>query len=152
MEAIFQTAFSNAFSWTKIHKCRLRFHWSLIPRVQLPIFQHWFRLWLGVGYATNHYVNQWRLVYWPIYASIGLSEFNWYINDRTSLSTNFLASWLTNYMLGNFAIIYGKMTIWIQSKHWKIDYLALSVSSAILNDPCIQRNYKNWMIARSNFN
>ena len=39
----FQTTFSNAFSWMKMIKFRLRFHWSLFPRVQLTILQHWFR-------------------------------------------------------------------------------------------------------------
>ena len=29
MAAIFQTTFSNAFSWMKMHEFRLRFHWSL---------------------------------------------------------------------------------------------------------------------------
>ena len=43
MAAIFQTRFSNVFSWMKMFKSRLRFHWSLFPRVQLTIFQHWFR-------------------------------------------------------------------------------------------------------------
>ena len=43
MAAIFQTTFSNAFSWMKMFEFRLRFHWSLFPRVQLTIFQHWFR-------------------------------------------------------------------------------------------------------------
>ena len=36
--AIFQTTFSNAFSWMKMFKFRLRFHWSLCPRVQSTIF------------------------------------------------------------------------------------------------------------------
>ena len=43
MAAIFQTTFSNAFSWMKMFKFLLRFHWSLFPRVQLTIFHHWFR-------------------------------------------------------------------------------------------------------------
>ena len=43
MAAIFQTTFSNAFSSMKMFKFRLQFHWSLFPRVQLTIFQHWFR-------------------------------------------------------------------------------------------------------------
>ena len=43
MAAIFQTTFSNAFSWMKMYKFWLRFHWSLFPRVPLTIFQHWFR-------------------------------------------------------------------------------------------------------------
>ena len=41
--AIFQTIFSNAFSWMKMYKFRLRFHWSLFPMAHLTIFQHWFR-------------------------------------------------------------------------------------------------------------
>ena len=43
MAANFLTTFSNTFSWMKIYEFRLRFHWSLFPRVQLTIFQHWFR-------------------------------------------------------------------------------------------------------------
>ena len=39
MAAIFQTTFSNAFSWMKMFKFQLRFHWSLFQRVQLTIFQ-----------------------------------------------------------------------------------------------------------------
>ena len=39
----FPTTFLNAFSWMKMFKFRLRFHRSLFPRVQLTIFQHWFR-------------------------------------------------------------------------------------------------------------
>ena len=37
MAAISQTTFSTAFSWMKIYKFRLRFHWSLFQRVQLTI-------------------------------------------------------------------------------------------------------------------
>ena len=43
MAAIFQTTFSRAFSSMKMLDFRLKFHWSLFLRVQLPIFQHWFR-------------------------------------------------------------------------------------------------------------
>ena len=41
--AIYQTTFSNAFSWIKMHKFQLKFHWDLFPRVQLTIFHHCFR-------------------------------------------------------------------------------------------------------------
>ena len=67
----FQTTFSDAFSWMKINEFRLKFHWSLFLRVQLTIFHHWFRSWLGAGQATSHYLNQWRLVYWRVFASLG---------------------------------------------------------------------------------
>ena len=43
MDAISQTILSNAFSWMKMLEFRLKFHWSLFLRVQLTIFQHWFR-------------------------------------------------------------------------------------------------------------
>ena len=74
MAANILTTFSNAFSWMKMYKCRLRFHWSLVSRVPLTIFQHWFWLWLGADQATSHYLNQWWSVYWRIYASLGLNE------------------------------------------------------------------------------
>ena len=72
--AVSQTTLSNAFSWMKMLEFRLRFHWSLFLRVQLTIFQYWFRWWLGAGQATSHYLNQWWLVYWRIYPSLGLNE------------------------------------------------------------------------------
>ena len=74
MYAISQTTFWSAFSWMKMYKLPLRFHWSLFLCVQLTIFQHWFRCWLGTDQATSHYLNQWWLIYWCIYASLGLNE------------------------------------------------------------------------------
>ena len=74
IDAISQTTFSNTFSWMKIFEFRLKFHWSLFPRVRLTIFQHWFRWWLGAVQATGHYLNQWWLIYRRIYASLGLNE------------------------------------------------------------------------------
>ena len=74
MVAIFQTSSSNAFSWMKMYKFLLGFHWRLLLRVQMTIFQHWFRQWLGVGQTTSHYLNQWWLVYWRIYASLSLND------------------------------------------------------------------------------
>ena len=49
--------FSNAFSWMKIYKYRLRFRWSLFPMVRLTTFQYWFRWRLGAVQATSHYLN-----------------------------------------------------------------------------------------------
>ena len=43
MNNISWTTFSNVFSSMKVFEFRLKFHWSLFPRVQLTIFQHWFR-------------------------------------------------------------------------------------------------------------
>ena len=43
IDAISQTTFSNAFSRMKMNEFRLGFHWSLFLRLELTIFQHWFR-------------------------------------------------------------------------------------------------------------
>ena len=43
VDATSQTTFWSAVSWMKIFEFRLRFHWSLFLRVQLTMFQHWFR-------------------------------------------------------------------------------------------------------------
>ena len=74
IDAILQTTFSSAFSWMKTFEFRLKFQWSLFLGVKLSIFQHWCRWWLGAVQATSHYLNQWWLVYWRIYASLGLNE------------------------------------------------------------------------------
>ena len=74
MDAISQTTFSSAFSWKKMLEFRLYFHWNMFLRVQLSIFHHWLRQWLGPGQATSHYLNQWWLINRRIYASLGLNE------------------------------------------------------------------------------
>ena len=56
---IFQTTFTNVFSWMKMYEFRLKFHWSLFLRLQLTIVQYWFRQWHGADQATSHYLNQW---------------------------------------------------------------------------------------------
>ena len=43
MDAISQTTSLSAFSWAKMFKLRLKFHWNLFLRVQLTIIQHCFR-------------------------------------------------------------------------------------------------------------
>ena len=74
MDDISQTTFSNAFSWMKMSEFRLKFCWSLYLMVKSTIPQHWLRYWLGADQATSHHLNQWCLVYWRIYASLGLNE------------------------------------------------------------------------------
>ena len=54
------------------------FHWNLCVRVKLTMFQLWFGKRFGASQATSLYLNQWRLIYWCIYASLGLNEsVNW---------------------------------------------------------------------------
>ena len=74
IDAISQTTLPNAFSWMKMYRFRLIFHRTLFPGIQLSIFHHWVRWWLGAVQATSHYLDQWWLVYWRIYASLGLNE------------------------------------------------------------------------------
>ena len=54
MAAISQTTLSNAFSVMKMCGFQLRFHWILFPMVQLTIFHHWIREWIGAEQATSH--------------------------------------------------------------------------------------------------
>ena len=49
---------SNAFSRIKGFEFWFEFQWSLFPRVQLTICQHWTRKWLGVDQTISHYMNQ----------------------------------------------------------------------------------------------
>ena len=90
MTAVSQTTLSNGFSWMKMLEFR-RFHWSLFLGVQLTIIQHWFRQWLGAGQTTSHYLNQWCLVYWRIYASLGLNVLTHWGRDKMedNLQTTF---------------------------------------------------------------
>ena len=60
--------------WMEIYMFRLKFHWSLFPMVQLTTSEHWFSEWLGAGQVTSHYLNQWWLVYWWMYTSLGRDE------------------------------------------------------------------------------
>ena len=81
----FKCIFLNENVWMPI-----KFHWNLFLRVQLTIFHHWFRYWLGAVQATSHYLNQWWLVYRRIYASLGLNELSL---DTYPLSHIFLNSY-----------------------------------------------------------
>ena len=98
MATIYQTTFSNSFSWMKTYTFRLRFYRNLKPKVQLTIFQHLFRQWLGAVHAISHYLNQWRLVYWRIYASLGLSELRWQITKSIARGLiKMSSSWLVKF-------------------------------------------------------
>ena len=75
MATIFRTTFSNAFLWMKIYKFWLRFHWNLLPRVQLTnssigsdnglaLVRRQVFIWTNDG-----------LLCWRIYASLSLNEY-----------------------------------------------------------------------------
>ena len=59
MVALSWTTVPKAFSRMKNFSLRFfEFRWSVFPKVQLTIRQHWFGEWLGAGQATRHYGNQ----------------------------------------------------------------------------------------------
>ena len=102
MAAVSQTMFSNAFCLMKMYEFHLKCHWSLFLRFQLTIFRHWLRYWLGTVQVTSHYLNQWWLVYWCIYASLSLNELtspsldNMTTIQQTTLSKAF--SWMKSFL------------------------------------------------------
>ena len=73
IDDILQTTFSNAFFYENVLITN-RFHWSLFPRVQSTLSQHWFRWWLVADQATSHYLKHWWFYYQHIYASLGLNQ------------------------------------------------------------------------------
>ena len=97
---ISQTTLSAALSWMRMLEFLLKFNWSLFLSIQLTIFSHWFRLWLGADQTTSHYLNQWWLDNWCIYASLSRSELNvisWLDNEILHLvlvSSYTIPSWL----------------------------------------------------------
>ena len=74
MASIFQTTVRNAFSWMQIYEFRLKWQWSLFLRVQPIIFKHCFGKNLSDGLVTSKCLSQSRLIYWRIYAPLGLNE------------------------------------------------------------------------------
>ena len=60
-----QTGPTHFFECKCMNFC-ITFRWGLYLSLELTTFQHWFRLWFGI--------DQWWLVSWRIYASLGLNE------------------------------------------------------------------------------
>ena len=87
---IFQMTFSIVFSRMKSVAFWLIFHWNVFPRGLLKICQHWFIWWFDAEQIPSHYVNQWCLVYWLIYATFGLDEFKDFITNNLWLRLTYL--------------------------------------------------------------
>ena len=78
LDDIFKCISLNETVWT-----------SIKISLQLTIFQHWFRQWLGAGQVTSDCPNQWWLIYWCIYAWLGLNELtHWVLNKKCSAFCN----------------------------------------------------------------
>ena len=69
VDNIFKCIFLNENVWLSIE-----ISLTFVPREQLTILHHWFRQWFGTYQVTSHYLHQWWLVYWCIYASLSLNE------------------------------------------------------------------------------
>ena len=111
---VLQTTFSYAFSWIKMHQFRLKFHWRLFLRVRLTTFQHWVRYWLGTDQVTSHYLTNYGIVYWRIYASLGLNEL------MCGVCNNALQSILISVNTVSFDVILMWLLVEI---HWFVDIL-----------------------------
>ena len=69
--AIFQTTFSDAFSWMKTFEFQTTFYRTMFLRMLFTIWQHWFREWLGDEQAKSHYLKQcWYAVHTHICVSL----------------------------------------------------------------------------------
>ena len=74
MAAIFHMTLSNVLSWMKILEFRVKCHWSLFlcPINNIPTLVQimgWCR-----PLTSHYYLNQWWLVYWCKYVSLGINE------------------------------------------------------------------------------
>ena len=78
---IFKCIFLDENAWISI-KISLEF----VPNG--TIFHHCFRLWLAVDQATSHYLNQWWLDYWHIYASLCFGKLMAFANASLSLKVS----------------------------------------------------------------
>ena len=63
MVDILHMTYSNAFSWMRMYEFRVKLHWNVFLMVQLTVFQHRFRQWLGADQATSHSLNHWWFDY-----------------------------------------------------------------------------------------
>ena len=105
MANIFQMTFANAFSSMKMYEFWLGFHWRMFLRIQLTIFQHLFRKWLGADQATSHYLNQWwSSLLTDIY---GITWPQW-VNTSNAASlkeTSFHVKWSSNTEMANVIVV-----------------------------------------------
>ena len=68
---IFKCVFMNDNVWNLLH-ISLKF----FPRVRINNIPALVQIMACADQAASHYLNQWWLVYWRIYASLGLNELN----------------------------------------------------------------------------
>ena len=60
----------------------IRFSLKFIPKGSINNIPALVRVWLGADQATSHYLDQWWLINWRIYASLGLNELTTCMKDK----------------------------------------------------------------------
>ena len=112
MAAVLQTIFSNAFSSMKIVVFWLEFHWNSFPIVQLTIFKHWVRKWLGTEQAASHYLNQrWLNLLMLICISQAWSKWPTYIAVGNFKCSSWINIFFFSYFYKNFTEVFPKVPI-----------------------------------------
>ena len=90
LDNIFNCVFLNENVWILIN-IPLKF----VPKCKLTIFHHWFRQWLGAGCATSQSLNQWWVIYWRIYVSLGLNSYHVeFISGKKYIYFHFLSFYI----------------------------------------------------------
>ena len=92
------------------------------------------QIWLGAVQAPSHYLNQWWLVYWRIYASLGLNElkqsFGLY-HSRTNISVFIFPGNVSPNVMMTTDLVY--VTKPIVKKRWLINKIDLGCGPSVKN-------------------
>ena len=70
----FPDEISNAISWIKL--ILLNISLECVPKGPIDNIPSSVQIWLDAGQVTSHYLNQWWLDFWRIYAALSLNELN----------------------------------------------------------------------------
>ena len=74
MAAIFQTIFSDAFSWNENIWIAIKISLKFLPKGPINIIPALGQIMAWCRLSESHCLNQWWLIYWRVYASLGLNE------------------------------------------------------------------------------
>ena len=105
----------------------LKISLKIFLRYQLSILQHWSRQWLGAVQATSHYLNQWWLVCWRIYASRGLTG----LKIQLPLMISYCPLYHTQFSKEFDEILADWLTLWALLKPLMVRKISLNVSLSV---------------------
>ena len=88
VDNISKTTLSNVFPSMNKFEFRIKISLTLVPKGPICNIPVMVQIMAWRRQATGHYLNQWWLVYWRIYASLGLNELR--PGDRFSNTYDFL--------------------------------------------------------------